>query len=61
MKWKSLTGELFDICCSRSGIFSWKTALYFIVYEAETYNWRDLRYFMSTKLKTLTEELDNIS
>ena len=40
-----LTGEPYDISCPRSG----------------TFNWRALRYFMSTKWKSLVRELCYIS
>ena len=70
-KWKILAGELDYISSPQSGKvwmenpttfhvhevedFSWRTLIYFMS------NWRDTRYFMSTKRKCLAGELYDIS
>ena len=60
-KWESLTAKLYDISCSRNGKFYQQNSTIFHVCEVEKFNWRDLRYFMSSKWKRLTGQLDDNS
>ena len=60
-QWKSLTGELYDTLCLRSGKVELDNSKIFHFYEVGKFNWRTLRYFMSTKWKSLTGELCEIS
>ena len=75
-KWKSLTGEIFNISCPQSGKYAGK--LYYSsyprsgkvlleqstilnVHEVQQFYWRTVWYAMPTKRKYLTGELDDIS
>ena len=48
-RWKSSTGELYDISCLRSEKVYLENSTIFHVREVEKFNWRARRYFMSTK------------
>ena len=54
-KWKSVTEKLYDISFSRSGKAQLENSTTFYFNEVEKFNWRSLRYFMSTKWKSLID------
>ena len=56
-RWKNLTAEISDISCPQSRKLYQGNSTVFHVQEVKMFNWRDLRYFMSTKSKILAGEL----
>ena len=60
-KWKSVTGELYDISYHEVEKIKLEISTIFHFNEVEKFNRKSLRYFMSTKWKSLIEELYDIS
>ena len=74
-KWKRLITEIYDISCPRSGKYAGELyycscpesekvylerSTIFTVHKVQNFDWRTVRYFMSTKWKSLTGEAFDI-